>query len=304
MPQEQNQHKQDLVDSLLQSLYETDKEQSRALVSSGMERLEQIEHGPAEKPVSRSSIRARRWLAIGLATAAMVCIVISIPMLDSSRSAMAAVTQSLNQALQDIGRHYVVHSQWRLPNQGSETYKVDLFVKGGEQFALKIPGPIQPLNSIWVGSNRDQSWVVPPIGPVLEGNRRNLSDWFDRRADVSTPYLHITTALELMSELYELKSLPDEAVEANGKTVWCHRVTGSLKGESSNETPDHIELWVNAESGVAMKLVATWDLAKGQSGRESLTILLQEDVDLSDEFFTPETHGGLGRNRIDFSSEN
>jgi hypothetical protein len=234
----------------------------------------------------------------------MVCIVISIPMLDSTRTAMAAVTQSLNQALQDIGRHYVVHSQWRLPNQGSETYKVDLFVKGGEQFALKIPGPIQPLNSIWVGSNQDQSWVVPPIGPVLEGNRRNLSKWFDKREDVATPYLHVTTALEMMGEVYELKTLPDEDVKAEGETIGCHRVTGILKGKSSKEKPDQIDLWVNAESGVAMKLIATWNLAKGQSGRESVTILLQEDVDLSDEFFTPETHGGLGRNRIDFSSEN
>ena len=305
MPQNSGQHKHDLVDSLLQSLYETDKDQARALVSSGMDRLKGIETRSAEEnPARLPRIYLPRWLTIGLATAAMVLIGVSIPMWGSSRSAMAAVTQSLNQALQDVARHYVVHSKLRLPNEKSKTHQVDLFVKGGEQFALKIPAPIQPFRSIWLGSNRDQSWVVPPIGPVLEGNRRNLSEWFDRREDTSTPYLHITTALELMKELYDLESLPEETVEVNGNAIWCRHVTGRLKGESSKETPDHIDLWANAESGVATRIVATWDLEKGESGRESLTILLQAEVDLGDEFFTPENHGAADRSRLDFSTEN
>ena len=303
MTEEQNQRKQDLVDSLLQSLYKTDQEQSRSLVSSGMERLEQLEIRQAEMTAGGSIVRPPRWLVIGLATAAMLCIAIFIPLFDNSRSAMAAVTLSLDQARQDIGRHYLVHSRWRAQNGNSNAMKVDLFVKGGEQFALKIPNPIQPNMSVWVGSNQDQAWVVPPFGPVLEGNRRNLSEWFDRRKDASTPYLHITTALELMSELYELESLPDETVDRDGDAIWCHRVTGRLKGEPSTESPDHINLWANAESGVAVKIIATWDLVEGRSGRESVTILLQEEIDLADDFFTPETHGASERSRLDFFSE-
>ncbi len=303
MNDDQDQHRQDLVDSLLQSMYETDKEQSRSLVSAGMELLDEcnIDLGPEPQP---KTIRLfSRWLTLGLAVAAMLVIAVALPMFDNSNSAMAAVKLSLEQAFHDVGRHYSAKAVWRLPELGHTVGEADLYVKGGDKFAVRFGGPLQEVAYFWIGSNETHSWVVPPVGPVLEGDRRHLTSWFDERDDVSTPYLHITTALEKLSNLYELQILPDDDLEMNGKSHRCQRVNGTLARESTFSSPDRIDLWVDADSGVALKIVASWDLAEDQFGRESATIMLQEEKELSDDFFTSEVHGGEGRHRISFATE-
>ena len=68
MTDQNNDFKDNFVDSLLHSLYETDKDQARSLVDNGMQRLDKRE------VVSSGSARSRRysarsnWLLIGLAT--------------------------------------------------------------------------------------------------------------------------------------------------------------------------------------------------------------------------------------------
>lgn len=41
----------------------------------------------------------------------------------------------------------------------------------------------------------------------------------------------------------------------------------------------------------------------GDVGRESITIKFLDQVELSDDFFKPESHGGLDRLQIDFGSD-
>ena len=85
--------------------------------------------------------------------------------------------------------------------------------------------------------------------------------------------------------------------------VACNHVAAVLKGEASSRRPDRIELWADAETGVAIKLVATWQLEEDEVGRKEATIVLVDDVELSDSFFTVEGQGAGQRRKISFASE-
>lgn len=303
MNNNEDQRKQDLVDSLLRSLYETDEERSKSLVSGGMERIEKESTVRSIDTGSRLRSSLQRWLSVAAGVAVLVLIVLSLPLLDSTRNATAAVMRSFEQAVRDIGRHYKVKLNVRFPDQSEQSYSADLYVKGGRRFAIQVFGPIQQARPFWLGTNAEKSWVVPPVGPVLEGTRRNLNQWAENREELATPYLHIATALELMRDQYELTSLPDEALEVNGRKVQCKRVNGRLKGKSSRQVPDQFELWADSETGVAMRIVASWNLEEGGFGRQSILIQFQAEENLANEFFTPQAHGGEARNKINFSKE-
>lgn len=295
--------KDNFVDSLLHSLYETDKVQARSLVDQGMQRLgDSKETVPASSRSRRYSTRPN-WLLIGLATAAVVLIAVALPMTSGSRTATAAVLLSLEQALRDVGRHYRVNAVWQNATEENSRRSADLFVKGGDQFAIKVEGPSTMGTAIWLGSNTETSWVIPPIGPVLEGDQRSLTRWYREKADIGTPYLHIVSALEKMRDLYRLESLPNDEVSLGDRVIACNHVAAVLKGKASTRRPDRIELWADAETGVAIKLVATWQLEEDEVGRNEATIVLVDDVELSDSFFTVDGQGAGQRQRISFASE-
>lgn len=306
----EHQRKQDLVDSLLRSLYETDSDQTQSLVSDGMKRLEEDSPLTLIKSVDEQKWNYSRYfprfLGIAVVAAAVLLIAIAVPMFDSSRTAMAAIKQSLDQAFEDVGRHYRATVTYRFSTDETQTRQANIFVKGGDQFA------IQSLNtsetSVWLGSNQKSSWVIPPVGPVMEGNRKSLTNWLGQQDQTSTPYLRVTTALENMQTRYQLTSLSDDEVAMNGENIRCRRVAGILNENIElsrfENPPDQFDLWVCAETSVAMKIVASWNLAEGQRGKEKATIVLVEERALSDDFFTAEGHGATGRLRINFSTAN
>lgn len=296
--------KQDLIDSLLQSMYQTDEDHARSLVSVGMQRISDDQDARSTRDQATAMKSTRRWLIMAFAAAAVILMGVALPLLDDSRRATAAVKQSLKQAFEDIGRHYRTQTTWRTSEGTVQRLPADLYVRGADQFALRLYGPLQQVVPIWLGSNPKYSWVMLPAGPVLEGDRRSLTDWFQRRQNRSTPYLHITTALELMCEHYELQSLNDTKLDVSGNSIRCRRVTGTLKRDSADQRPQRIDLWLDGETGVVMKLHAAWDLEQNQWGRESTTIVFVKQTELSDAFFTPEIHGGNQCPRINFSSGN
>jgi hypothetical protein len=302
MTNQDSDFKDDFVDSLLHSLYETDKDKARSLVDNGMQRLEDGEVASSGPARSRRYSARPSWL-IGLATAAVVLIAVAIPMTNGSRTATAAVMLSLEQALRDVGRHYRVNAVWQNAPEENSRRSADLYVKGGDQFAIKVEGPGTMGTTIWLGSNAETSWVIPPIGPVLEGNQRSLTQWYREKADIGTPYLHVASALENMRDLYRLESLPNDEVSLGDRVIACNHVAADLKGESSLRRPDRIELWADVETGVAIKLVATWQLDEDEVGRKEATVVLVDDVELSDSFFTVEGQGAGQRRRINFASE-
>ena len=129
--------KDNFVDSLLHSLYETDKDKARLLVDNGMQRLDDGEVTSSASARSRRYGAKPNWLLIGLATAALVLITVAIPLTSGSRTATAAVMLSIEQALRDVGRHYRLNAVWQNAPEKNSRREADLFVKGGDQFARK-----------------------------------------------------------------------------------------------------------------------------------------------------------------------
>lgn len=290
------------VDSLLKSLHDNNREHAQSLVTAGLDRLATA--APETQLKSRDfaiSTILRPLQLIGLIAAALILMAIFVPYFISSRSAMAAVTQSIEEAQKDVGRHYSVKSRIRVGELGTVERKGDLYIKGGERFAIHMDG-VLPEPGIWLIGDRGRAWVVPPIGPILEGDVTELIDWLARRDDLATPYLRLSTILDRMRDSYHLKSMPDLMLQTKLGPVTCQHIVGTLKEPDDGGIPDRIELWVEAETGMAMKVIAQWQLGAGALGREAIALEFLTDIDLSDEFFTPTSHGGLQRPRVSFFS--
>ena len=106
-----------------------------------------------------------------------------------------------------------------------------------------------------------------------------------------------------MCDLYRLESLPNGQLSLGDRVVACNRVAAVLKEDASSRRPDRIELWADAETGVAIKLVATWRLEEDEVGRKEATIVLVDESELSDPFCTVKVQGAGQRKKISFASE-
>ena len=176
-----------------------------------------------------------KWLGIALAASALIWASVYFPGFKVAQPAMAAVDRSIDRALEDVGRRYTVTSRIRNPEGNSITKKLELFVRGGQRFAMHIKGPMN-LASTWIGSSHGEAWVVPPIGPVIEGKQEHLIRWAANRDDLATPYLHISTILERMRNRYEFESVEKLELETAAGNVVCNRIVG-VSDVSSNELP-------------------------------------------------------------------
>ena len=241
----------------------------------------------------------RQWPWIVLVVAAMLMMGIFIPLSGSGNSLQAAIERTIEQATQDVGRHYQLTT---VRFGGRLTRQADLYVKGASRFTIKAPGPLnQP---IWIGSVDNQAWALLPIGPILESNTDEMVTWIARSRQIETPFLHLSTILQRMRNAYDLEGLPDVTVETKAGRVRCQHIVARLKSGQQTDIPQQIELWTDRKSGVAMKLIARWDQVNDRRRRDSVTIEFQEETYLEDDFFTPEAHGGQSRKRIRLNSEN
>jgi hypothetical protein len=298
-PPHHDQQKAHLIGSLLEALNERSSDKAQSLVSSGLQRLDEAPTASTVHDKSKPILERSRfpWMqAVSLVIAASIFIAVFLPFVDSSRNAMAALNRSIEQARMDVGRHYSVKMKTRIGQATTMDKEVDLFVKGEDRFAIRTH-----LN-VWLGSNREKSWLVPPVGPVIEGDSRRLHSWVEGQDEISTPYLHISTVLEQLREAHELSKVTNVSLDIRGQRVACQYIVGILKEKQSSQVPNRIELWADAQSGAALKVIASWDVNAQGFGRESVTIELQDEIELDDAFFGPNAHGGLNRPRIDFSS--
>ena len=293
-------HEQEFVDSLLKLLYKTDVQQAQSLVTAGMQKLDSAStssiNSASKKDATSSVPIPIRWL-VGFSFAAVVLLGIAATLFRPN-NAVAAVKRSIQQAFEDVGRHYQVATTFRVGEESVER-SADLYVKGADCLAISGEGPLG-LKPIWLGSKNGQAWVVPPVGPVMEGNTESLIRWVAHRDDIATPFLHVSTFLERMCDVYRLKYVPSQSVVlVNGVVADCEHIVGTLKRRDGNpDLPDLIALWADEETKLAVKVKADWLSPAGDFGRETVVIEWREEVALTDEFFTADEHGGKGRSRI------
>lgn len=240
-----------------------------------------------------------RWVSLAIAASLLGAAFIGFQYLGPAQSALAAIEQSLEAAEERVARKYLI-TVTRKDGKVSREIENDLYVEGNDRFALRHP-TLLPGVDLWLGKNGDTNWAVPVIGPVLTGNDLALSRWLSVQEQLSTPYLHITTVLDRMSRGYRLRQLSESTIRCGtGKDVLCRHVLGEIKREANQNLPATIELWSDAESGVAIRIEARWSLSASDSGREKVIIEFAEQPDLPDNWFEAEGHYSGSRSKITF----
>ncbi len=290
------------IESLLMSATAPQDHADR--IARAMDQIETEPQIPTSVNGKRHRSRYLQWGSIAVAASVLLALFLMVQN-SASRTAMAAIQRSLNVAAERTARKYLMQIDYRSATGETISTESDLYVQGSDRFALRHPG-LLPGTSVWLGQNGSDSWIVPALGPVIEGDQTVLGRWMNNRQELDTPYLHVTTMLTRMSRGYVLKSLDDEPITVPGEgTVECQHIHARRKSFVKNtKLPDTIELWASRESGMAIRLVAHWELEDGEPGRETSVLTFQNDEPtLSDDWFTAEGHleGRRKRRRVNSS---
>jgi hypothetical protein len=89
---------------------------------------------------------------------------------------------------------------------------------------------------------------------------------------------------------------------ADGRSVACLHIVGTLRRKGTEKAPDKLELWADAESGVAMRLIASWDEPAGTLGHQRIEIEFVDTPALADDWFLATGHSSPGRRVLRFDS--
>ncbi len=278
------------IESLLVSAANPQEHTDR--VARAMEQIGKDSDAPHSVDAVREQARSLRWWTLAIAASFLLVLLFLVDSGGTSGKAVAAVERSLNAAAELMTRKYLLQVEYRPAFGGARTIDHQLYVQGKDRFALQHPG-LLPGTSFWLGHAGVDSWVVPAIGPVLKGDDTFLSRWIRSREELNTPFLHITTLLtRMMSRGYQLETLSDEEiVMPDGLAVECQHIRAQRMSANEPDGPDIIDLWASLESGMAMRLIARWELAEDEIGRESVVLTFQHDEPLlGEEWFTAEAH--------------
>jgi hypothetical protein len=294
-----------LIDALLRSACVDERTTVANRVDEVMRQIEIGTTVSGRLIAERTRLTRRTWsrrVSWAIAATLLVALFIGLQYLGPARQALAAVEQSLAAAAEQIARKYLITVTFKNGNRRREVGN-DLYVQGNDRFALRHPA-LLPGADGWLGKNGDQAWVVPSFGPVRTGNDLALSRWLSSQEQLSTPYLHVTTVLDRMSRGYRLQELGEATIRtAEGNDVVCRHVLGELKTGKNPKLPATIELWSDAQTGVAMRVEARWPLSTSESGREEVVLEFAGQPELPDNWFDPEGHYSGSRRKITFDSK-
>ena len=303
-PKNMNEQKAQLLDSLLDALYDNGSTTAQSLVTAGLQRIDDSgETGlPDERQVKRSG-NLWRWQLFALAAVILILLAFAFPYFGSSKTAVAAVSRCIEQAISDVGRHYEISWSYRLSNGSTVERSAQLYVQGSDQFAVQAKAPLGQ-RDFWFGGNPDESWVVLPRR-VLVGDVSQLDEWVAGRQESATPYLHISILLERMRDAYDLQEPTVESLVTSRGEFQCQHIVGTLRQDADGtgpqgSAPSRIELWADAKSGLAIQVEATWELAAGESGRQSAAISFVEEIEFKADFFDYQAHGGRDLPLLEF----
>ncbi len=214
------------------------------------------------------------------------------PSTRSSQQALAAVLNCLEQAQEPTARHYRLSACVHWPVAGQKKLQGDLWVDGADHFVLRHPS-LLPANAVWIGANPGECWIVSPRGPVLTGDWGMVEAWLAKREWLATPYLHITTMLQQLSEGYELQMLPEEVIDDGsrpGSKVRCLHVQGILLKDDREQTPQVFDLWADEATGLARQIVLDWQLPADRYGCSRLTVTFAGQGHIPAEWFEHCSH--------------
>ena len=303
-----DERKKELDELWLESLLEEslhpalDRDKDRIQLLFAKPDFESSESHSAVVIASRSIVR---WLPLMIAASVLIALSSWSLFTQPNQHAYAAISRSLQPTPE--AREYTIGIRAKLQSGDEVTKTAQLFLGKSNQFAVHRQGWLG-LSDIWVGSDGTNQWFVPRIGPALQGSERILGGWLVRK-DATSPYLHLNTVLKRMEKNYELHMLPDtnlDAVEGDGKVV-CEHIHGLLNAQgksAANRTlPADIELWVDKETGIARRVILAWNREAHQAGPIQWTIELKRYPRLSENWFEPSGHLGMGQRVLSIGNE-
>lgn len=302
------------ADALLRELHSAgDTEADARRIDRLLELLDEKPDRHVEQPErtrqSRASSswgmdRPNPWIRLALAASLLTGLWLGFAQLFTPGSAHAAVVRSLN-AVPPL-RAYRVQMLQQFPLWGERKRTFQLYLNDQDQFVAHAAA-WNRWGELWIGGNPQECWIVPPLGPAFVGGEEVISHWLVNK-DIPSPYLHVSTILERMSRVYELEMLPDEEIADQSNSLvktWCKHVRGTLSTDSTltserrngsatrntkSRLPASIELWADRNSGVAVKLILTWDYSPPQQGSKQWTIELYDAPELLPNWFHMESH--------------
>jgi hypothetical protein len=285
-----------LLDALLQEIHAPDAAAVEARVQKALAAIAAAELRPAAArpetappdtaPVAAAADSAaspdsrRRWLDWAPAAIAAALLISTGWWAFAPRgSAFAAAEKAYDASLESVDREYQVTIVRNGPLALLAPQEATLYVRGASRFALRHPGAVP--GDFWFGSDGKQSWFVPVVGPALVSDDPH---WLRQRAEqekVALPFLQVSSILQRLGDRYELKTLPSETLAGQGEIPWqrirgTRRAAARAAGEAAaalvadaaapaarrgapQRLPQTVDLWIHPHSGVAGKVVVTWE---------------------------------------------
>ena len=250
-----------------------------------------------------SSLNRGRRRTISFAIAATIFLAVSASLFFASldNTAFAAVMRSLTAV--PATREYRIKMLHQFPVLGQKEFDAELFLDNSNRFVVHHPG-WNGLGDFWVGGSPDARWIVPKIGPSLTGENQMIAGWLSKRG-IPSPYLHVTTILERLSQSYTLELLANEPIaNANdpSEIFQCQHIVGVASGRDADRDtgnrPARIELWADSQTGVARKVILNWQRNRLERGPIQWKIELVGSPELAGGWFQLDGHVEQGRPSI------
>lgn len=279
------------IESLLETLSESQTRADQARVTRAMRRIQNASEGQVSKrlaPDRWSSVAFSKISALAIAASLLVLAFFAGPTSGDKR-AYAAVVRCEQSTLPL--RQY----RLRVINQreflGRKPFEARLFLNDKNRFALEHPGWLG-FGTTWIGGDDQQRWIVPPRGPIVLGGENLIGGWLARKS-IASPYLHLNTLLNRMSRAYDLEMLPEETIESASvsaeRFIPCVHVRGLIRQPRHN-LPNTIDLWADSASGIAQRVVLQWPRNNSSVGPLRWTLDLVEPPNVPDNWFDYSGH--------------
>jgi hypothetical protein len=240
--------------------------------------------GPAIPPAADSV--ARHWLFSTMTISAALASVFILWSFSSGSTptAQAAFAQAKQRAVEPVDRKYLIEfTLASLPLVHAE-----LFLRGPDRLALKVEGPAE--NSVWIGTTRERSWLVPSIGPVLVANDfQPVLDHFSRMLRLPSMSLRIADVLSMIEKDYAMELANDEMIPAFGDTP-ARQVVARKREGFRPLLPMKVTFWTHPDTGVVGRLVLEWAGQLETIAVRKVCFELAEEKHLPDRWYDHSIH--------------
>lgn len=231
---------------------------------------------PVSLPISKLPMSHERrsivwWLPMALAASLLVAATAFVLQPSHSR-AYAAVAKAYDALHDRTIREYEVTIE-DSPRGGN--LAATLWVSGGDRFALKHPAPLP--GHFWIGSDGQQRWLVPVVGPVLTSDDAGQPRRWLMQQEAGLPFLQVSTMLGQLQTDYDLEMIDDERVHAHLRNA-------------AFALPTDVDIWIDPSTGIVRKLELTWPGGSFKPMPRKVTLQLTSENAVGDEWFKHDSH--------------